>query len=129
MYSNNNKSVMFLNGANSITTPFDTMKNQNDMLMKKLEMIETLSFNMNALQQTMLNHIEDTKKRDYFLVQLVEAVKKDQQVIISEKIVEVKEHNYIKFNADQFNNFFTTEQFTMFMKKYLSRNCSMNDYM
>jgi hypothetical protein len=128
MYSNNNKSVMYLPGANSIS-PFDSLKNQNDLLMKRLDMIETLSFNMNALQQTVLNHIEETKKRDYCLLQLIDAVKKDQQLIIAEKIVQIKENNHIKFNTEDFNNFFTTEHFTMFMKKYLSHNCSMNDYL
>ena len=127
-----NRSVFQLQATNSIhknSSPFDALKNQNDLLMKRLDMVEALSLNMNALQQTVLTHIEDTKKRDHYLLQLIESVKTDQQLIIAEKIVEMKENNYIKFNTEAFNNFFSTEKFTIFMKKYLSHNCSMNDYM
>ena len=127
-----NRSVFQLQATNSIhknSSPFDALKNQNDLLMKRLDMVEGLSLNINALQQIVLTHIEDAKKRDQFLLQLIESVKKDQQLIIAEKIVEIKENNYIKFNTEAFNNFFSTEKFTIFMKKYLSHNCSMNDYM
>ena len=126
-----NRSVFQLQATNSIhknSSPFDALKNQNDLLMKRLDMVEGLSLNINALQQIVLTHIEDAKKRDQFLLQLIESVKKDQQLIIAEKIVETKENNYIKFNTEAFNNFFSTEKFTIFMKKYLSHNCSMNDY-
>ena len=126
-----NRSVFQLQATNSIhknSSPFDALKNQNDLLMKRLDMVEALSLNMNALQQTVLTHIEDTKKRDHYLLKLIESVKKDQQLIIAEKIVEMKENNYIKFNTEAFNNFFSTEKFTIFMKKYLSHNSSMNDF-
>ena len=126
-----NRSVFHLQTTSTIhksSSPFDALKNQNDLLMKRLDMVEALSLNMSALQQTVLTHIEDTKKRDHYLLQLIESVKTDQQLIIAEKIVEMKENNYIKFNTEAFNNFFSTEKFTIFMKKYLSQNSSMNDF-
>ena len=107
-----NRSVFQLQATNSIhknSSPFDALKNQNDLLMKRLDMVEALSLNMNALQQHLLRQINSLSLR--------------------KKTVETKENNYIKFNTEAFNNFFSTEKFTIFMKKYLSHNCSMNDYM
>ena len=101
---------------------------ENAVLLKRIETIENNSQNLIALTATITKQFDEIRERDIITMNMLGLIKDDYKEIISEKVTQNKEMKHIKYNEQQYKEFFEIDTFQTFFLDQIQKNSVVLEY-
>ena len=101
---------------------------ENALLMKRIETIENTNQNLVALTATITKQFDEIRERDIITMNMLGLIKDDYKEIISEKVTQNKEMKHIKYDEQQYKEFFEIDTFQTFFLDQIQKNSVVLEY-
>ena len=123
--SNNNIKNYDLSSTKSTVQALHTEK---AVLQKRIETIENNNQNLIALNATITKKFDESEQRDMMIMNMLALVKEDYKEIISEKVTQHQEVKHLKFNEQEYEEFFKDQAFQNFFIDQIQKNSVVLEY-
>jgi hypothetical protein len=124
--SNNN--FKFYDSKVQSKNNIQALHTENAVLLKRIEIMENNNQNLIALTGTISKNFEEIRQRDIIFMNMLELIKDDYKEIISEKVTQQKEVKHLKYNEQEYDEFFKDETFKKFFIDQIQKNSTVLEY-
>ena len=104
------------------------LHSEKAVLLKRLETVENNNHNLMALTETITKKFDESEQRDMMIMNMLALIKEDYQEIMSEKVTQLQEVKHLKFNEQEYEEFFKDQAFQNFFINQIQKNSVVLEY-